>query len=504
MYLKKLVNDFRLKILCLILFVSSHFLIGQNSNQYFIESYYALLSKDKDSAIAFCNQLINSSNYGKKAFGLAGKGHIYVSKADYENAYNLFNKSTSLLEDKKVVIDKEVKGNILYLEAEFYTIKLQFDKALLLLSSALDNCNGQCSFVLENKLQSTQGRIYSISKNRLKALEINRISLKKIKEQPNFSTSYELKKEYLKELAKASSRSMNMYIVDKEKYGNYLDSTKAYTLMSREFATKNNIHIYDSYIETYFAEIEFYQDKFDTAKRYYANALEIYLKKNNQKKMAQMQFQIAECDYYLNNFNDAEATFKRQIEENVWSHYPLLDNNALCYDYLAKIYKQKGDLVKAIEYGETYITSYEEFLAEKNSSDLNVNDKMHFEERKREVKELKDENERQKKQKRIYSYVSIFLIIAFLGLTIFFIYRNKKTRQNIGRLNERIEWLQQNISKEANVSSSSSLTDENALKLIEKLKALEKEELFIDPNYGLNLVAKKLNTNSSYLSKTVK
>nr|WP_246431432.1 helix-turn-helix domain-containing protein [Winogradskyella flava] len=32
---------------------------------------------------------------------------------------------------------------------------------------------------------------------------------------------------------------------------------------------------------------------------------------------------------------------------------------------------------------------------------------------------------------------------------------------------------------------------------------LEKEELYLKPNYTLNLLAKKLNTNSTYLSETV-
>ncbi|CAM1356257.1 hypothetical protein THALO_440005 [Tenacibaculum halocynthiae] len=494
-------KSYYLKILYTLVFMSCQLLLAQYKGHDFVSKYYNLKSKDKGNPLVFCDQLINSNNYEKKAFGYAGKGYIYCLRADYKNANELFNKSTFLLDKYDTLIDREVKGNILYLMAEANNEKHKFDKALSLLSLALNTCDSQCSFILENKLRSAQGRIYSMSSNKLKALEINRISLKRLKEQPNFSTNYELKKQYLKELAKASSRYINSCFIEKKK--NHLDSTKKYTSLAKKFAIEYDIHIYDDFIEVYFADIEFYQDKFDTAIIYYKNALELFLKNNNKKRITQMHFQIAACNYYLNNLDEAEASFKNQIEQDVWSQYPLLKNKALCYDYLAKIYKQKGDLPKMITNLEAYITNSDTFSNKKNSSDLSVNNKMHIEERKLEVKKLKKEYQNQVQQKRLYSYVSIALVITILLLMAYFIYKNNKTKQNISKLNERILWLQQGISKEAIVSKSSSLTDENALKLIEKLKNLEKEALFTDSGYSLNMVAKKLNTNSSYLSKTV-
>jgi len=495
------------KLICSLILMSSMLSLAQGTNQDFMSSYFDLLSKDKNSALVFCDELINSNNFTKKAFGYAGKANIYSSKADYEKASDLFNKSKSLIEHPNSKIDQETKGNILCLQAVSYIERHNFEKALSILSNALDDCNGNCSFMLQNKLLSEQGRVYSMSRNNLKAnlksLDISREVLINIKRQSDFSTSYDLKKLYLKELCKASSRAINLYDLDKENYKSYLDSTKAYTIKAKEFATTHNISTYDGFITIYFADIDYIQNKFDTAKNYYLEALNIYLKKGSNKKVNQLRFRIAECDYKLGNFDVAEASFKKQIAENIWAQYPEIDFEAKCYDYLAEVYKQKGDLAQALVYMDAHLVSFQKYLDRKNDSDLDVNDKMHLEARKREVEELKKENEYQLRQKRLFTYISMALIVAVVLLTAFLVHKSKKTKQNINRLNERIAWLQENLSKETNVSGSSSLTDENALKLIAKLKELEKEALFTEPSYNLNMVAKRLNTNSSYLSKTV-
>lgn len=503
MILKRLTFDFKLKILCPILFIFFNLSIGQNADLDFVESYYTLLSKDKEKAISYCNELIRSKQYQKKAFGLAGKAHVNTKKAAYEKAATLFMESKAVLEKYNVKIDKEIASNILYLESSLYTEKLDFDKALTLLSAAIDRCNNECSFVLKSKLESAQARIYSMSKNKFISLQKCRTSLQRIKNHPDFATSYELRKEYLKELARASSRSTNIYITDREKYKTYLDSTAKYTLLAKDFATQNNIHDYDNFIEVYFADMEFYQDKFDSAITHYKEALQLFKAKNNNKKVAQMRYQIARCNYELGELQLAEDIFKEQLDEDIWSKYPMLDNNAYVYDYLSKIYKQRGDLETAMAYAEDYIKNYQVFLAEKNSSDLNVNDKMHFEERKREVEGFRKKEAEQAARQKMYTYALIISVIIIVSLIAFFVNRQKKTKENISKLNERLEWLQQNVSTKTNFSKSSSLSDENALKLIEKLKDLEKEELFIDPSYSLNMMAKKLHTNSSYLSKTV-
>ena len=493
----------KVKVIFLVFLTINLFADGQQGSINFIDDYYHLLSKDKDSASIYCDQLTKSSSKDKRAFGYSGKAHLYTIKSKYKIADSLFSKSEQVI---NMASDKpELISNILYLKALRYVETHEYDIALHILDNAIELCQDNCSFILDNNIYGTMGRIYSMSKNTLKAIEISRNSLERFENQPNFLIDTNLKTQYLKELARISSRTMNLYRKDTIRYKSYIDSSKIYTKKSKNFANQNHINTYDSYIEACFADIEFYKKKFNKAKKYYRTVL--YIDKNNEKskRVAQAEFKIAECDFYLDNLDDAKATFLKHIENDIWSEYQLLDYRAMCFDYLSKIYKKNGDLNKAIEYSETYLKEYKDYLAEKNDSDLNVNNKMHLESRKRELNALKKESKKQEQQKQLFLVATLVLTIIILSLVTFFLIKNKKTKKNIKQLNDRIEWLQKNTSNQEKVvkTTTSSLSDKNALELIEKLKTLEDEEFFKDPDYNLNTVAKKLQTNSTYLSKTV-
>ena len=99
------------------------------------------------------------------------------------------------------------------------------------------------------------------------------------------------------------------------------------------------------------------------------------------------------------------------------------------------------------------------------------------------------------------------LIVMLLAATVaaYFYIRHvyKLNRKKIDQLNKTIVELKTDVYKNHEPHQKSTISNANALRLIEKLKELEKEELFLQPNYTLSRVAKKLKTNSSYLSETV-
>ena len=104
---------------------------------------------------------------------------------------------------------------------------------------------------------------------------------------------------------------------------------------------------------------------------------------------------------------------------------------------------------------------------------------------------------------QIYFYLFLIALMMASFLVVYLIRTKKRDRKNIRQLNLRITQLLTDFRQKNDSSSKSALSDKNAEMLLKKLKALEEEELFLQPNYTLNLVAKKLKTNSSYLSETV-
>ena len=89
-----------------------------------------------------------------------------------------------------------------------------------------------------------------------------------------------------------------------------------------------------------------------------------------------------------------------------------------------------------------------------------------------------------------------------IGVIIFYRRLNTQRAQNLGLVKKRVQELREEVNNERKPKTSS-LTDDHAYALLEKLKALEIKELYLRPDYSLNLVARTLGTNTTYLSKTV-
>lgn len=491
----------KIKKLYILFFLFTLVAYSQKNINLYVSEYGRLVSKDLDSVIIFSEKLISTKDSELKAFGYACKAKVYSLKLKFNEADLFFEKALEELNKTTSKSKTETKANIFYLKSARYLESQELIKSVSLLNEAIDLCASNCSFIFELKLQSALGRAYSMSKKHIKALEINKRSLDKIKKALLNSTNKELKKEYVRELVKASNRTMNLYLSGKKKYKPYLDSTQKYIAKAEEYSKKYNVPNYKSYILSSNGDINFYQEKYFKAKEFYKKSIAIHIEKKHSKKEEQGLFKIAECDYYLGNYDAAEAIFLRQVDTDIWNEFQLLENGAKCYFYLFKINEQKEYATKASNYAVTYGEKIKRYYETKNENDLSINDILHYKEREKEIESYIEKHQLQKRQKRVY-FVLILILVLGLFVTYYF-YNKKKNRENISKLNLRIQELQQDIYKQNKVPKSSSLSSEEALKLIKKLKTLEREELFLQSNYTLSMVAKRLQTNSSYLSKTV-
>lgn len=490
---------------CFIFFLCSHATLSQQKPDSFISDYYRLRTKSQDSTLMLCEQLINSKDAKKRIFGFAGKAYVYAMRADYSEADVFFEKANQEIRQDKNGQNLEIRGNVNYLQALRFIESHELEQTISYVNKALVFCAEDCSDFLKIRLNSILGRAYSLSKNHIEAIEISKKSLTQIKEMSDFQTNSDLKKEYLKELVIISHRFTNFYVLDKEKNLKYLDSIRHYGRLTKEYAQKHQIIDYDGNITIIYGELNFNlpTPNYEVAKQYYEEGLEIFLIKNHKKRVAQFRFRIAEIDYYLKNFDKAERTFKKQLEDDVWSEFQLLNSGAECHFYLFKINEWRKNPEEVLYHAKKYAEKIKEHLRIKNESDMSVNEVAQYKKKEEEIKGYIDNYEQEKKQKKTYIYLLLGLFVVASSSIAYFIYVKRRDKKNISQLNERIAQLQMNVSRKNGMNKKSALSDENALKLIKKLKALEKEELFLQPNYTLNKVAKKLKTNSSYLSETV-
>ncbi len=360
-----------MKVLKTLLIFSVALMYGQQNDYSYITDYYNLRTKkNKDSVWAYTNSLINSNILNKEAFGYAARAYLYSKEGDSVNTKTYFNKSLELLQQTTLKNNTELNGNIAYLRSLYYTDIHETEQALSIINNAIELCNETCSQLLHIKLISTKGRIYSLNNNHFEALKLSKITLSKIKKLPNYNSDYIVKKEYLKELVKRIHRSINIYYSDKEIYNVFLDSSKHLLKQAKLYAKDKKISDFNVFFEGINGDINFYKSNYAVAKNYYQIYSEFF--KKNTKRKAHASFKIAECNFFLNFNKAAETTFLAQIESSIWKEYELLENEALCYLYLSKIYKQNGKTEKALNYSNQYSEILTTYLKNKSDSDIAI------------------------------------------------------------------------------------------------------------------------------------
>ncbi|MBC8757603.1 AraC family transcriptional regulator [Kordia sp. YSTF-M3] len=177
------------------------------------------------------------------------------------------------------------------------------------------------------------------------------------------------------------------------------------------------------------------------------------------------------------------------------------------YHFLQLSHTQIGNKEKASEYS---IKQYE--LDEKNDSlDISLNNRINKEHDiiplQEEITSLGDDNQKQKKRAKY-----LYAILGVLGITLigFFIWFKQKQKLNKKRFQEllvTIKKLEQPKEKTMleviATESSNPITDENALQILKDLGKFEEKKLYLRQDCTLGYVAKKLKTNTSYLSNVI-
>ncbi|MDR5591452.1 AraC family transcriptional regulator [Christiangramia sp. SM2212] len=220
---------------------------------------------------------------------------------------------------------------------------------------------------------------------------------------------------------------------------------------------------------------------------FYKDLGEVYLAKKEYKK-AQTYIQAAIDIYQV-----------KEGEEGFMDDY---------YKLLAKAYKHTGDIEKSNFYLEKYINTVAEFSKIKDT----VNQSLKLQ----EVEDFKNELSSIKEEKNLkqtylnYLFLGASIIIILLLSILLRFYRNKKKNEEkfealllkIENTNEseRITDTKDQVLEE---KSSNDIPEETRKNILEGLKKLEEKEYFLRQDCNSYNVARKINTNTSYLSKVV-
>ncbi|WP_162200419.1 helix-turn-helix domain-containing protein [Kordia jejudonensis] len=194
-----------------------------------------------------------------------------------------------------------------------------------------------------------------------------------------------------------------------------------------------------------------------------------------------------------------------QAFENVKSLQEEIDFDDFEYrevlSLLANSYEQIGNTEKALEnYRLAHSFSYTDTIQKTIRNTIHKKyDNKAIEDK---ISTLEEKTNKKTKQTRSLLIIAIGLFLALVLL--FFIYK-KRERINKQKFDELLEKLASNQQHEETFIpvNKYQISDEKIAKILEGLEKFERSKAFLKPNTSLVSVAKKLNTNTTYLSQIV-
>jgi AraC-like DNA-binding protein len=477
--------------------LNSQAILSQEYRNTFTEKY----NLSKDSAKLYSNELINSNKSSIKAFGLSSKGYILTKEGDYSTAKELFNRSFYEIDKiKNTKARLEEKLHVLNHYSYHLLAKHNIEEANKSLSEGLNLSIELDNSVMQITFKNLIGRSFSLLGLGEKAIENGIQTIKTIRSLENKLPESFYNDRLLYAYLNTGNRTLNFFLQDSIKNHTYIDSTRRYLNSATEFlklrglkpSVEKRMHILNLN-----ADILYHTKKYNEAIGYYTKSLEIVNAQNLKKRRYQIEFRIAECYFFLGEYEKSKELLDVLTQVDL-KQYKLLKNHIVIKYYYAQIFLKQGNPEKALEYTSTFNRELEDYYKKMSNlkvSTFTVNEL-------RAKKEILDQLSIEKKVNNSLSFylkIAALLIVILIFSVLFY---NKKEKK---KFKEKIKALTDytNTIRDNKEVPSIKVNEEKAKKILQKLRDIEKLELFISQEYSLNTIAKKIGSNSAYVSQVI-
>ncbi|UAB81844.1 tetratricopeptide repeat protein [Marixanthomonas sp. SCSIO 43207] len=456
---------------------------------------YSNLPKAVKASNAYINKAKKEKDKRKEWLGIEALGNSYLNHRELDNSQEQFEKALQFAEENEFdefIIRSYILGAQIQLGAP------NASKALAYLNKALAHAEKTNNDYWKENVLMFISSILQMSGEAEKAIEIKKSSIKHYKNKPLDSTFTEERKNDM--LLYSYSVLSNAYLkVDQ------VDSAKQYVaLMDNLISEKDSCKLRT--LLNARAEIYFYEKKYVSAKENFRKASQLC---NIDMPLMDLQitYDLGKVAHGQGNFQEAINLFQRGLDnyEVTPAEEGYMDDY---YKLLADSYKETGDFERANYYFEKYITSTSEFNKIKNDIKEST--------RAQEIKEFRNElesleSEKNKKETYLnYLFLGASVIILILLFFLLRFYKTKKENEAkfetlLAKINiaEKPEDIIDTKDEDLDEKNTTDVPEETKQQILDGLKKLENQEYFLKQDCNSYNVAKKINTNTSYLSKVI-
>ncbi len=401
------------------------------------------------------------------------------------------------------------------------------DKALSIGASLKDDNLILNSLQYKGKYYFDFGRYEEAMEHYLEALKVAKKIEDKVRQQVishdiglikmqtnDYEGGIELIKGILDEIQneKPYSLHINIYISLTKGYiglGEYKQA-KLFCEKGLELSEELNSDESKFYFYSFLAEIAMHDTNFEKAHELIEKSLRISENTNTlEYEIPMLYIEKGEVYYKEKKFDNAILYLLKAEKLLVKYKLDFIKQEEM-YALLAKSYKEKNDIENSLKYYEKANEVYKENDKRQGNISADIIKKY-------DLKSLKDEllaAEQSSKRTKNVLIVSIFIALTtVLSIIFFYKKREKNNQRKFEALLKSIENEKEEVEIEVEKTETKKIVqaevkeveiiDETKAKLLKKLDNFEVKQLYLSKHCSLNEVAKKLKTNTSYLSKLV-
>ncbi|MCU4187720.1 helix-turn-helix domain-containing protein [Flavobacterium sp. HXWNR29] len=209
---------------------------------------------------------------------------------------------------------------------------------------------------------------------------------------------------------------------------------------------------------------------------------------------------MADCFHHLKQVDSALFYCKKYVESYQVTKVSK-ENLLMTYNIMTQCYNEKNDTKNAYRYAQKSLELIQSIEGIKSKS-LNF---LHN----YDLNKIREESNKVIASKNYFkiSLFGILILFAVVVYSFYYYYKNQKEKHY--RFLKIIQDLKESKTSEISIlqidktelQPKQTLDEELIEKIAIGLKKLEQKETFLDPNFKLAFVAKKLNTNTAYLSQ---
>jgi AraC-like DNA-binding protein len=286
----------------------------------------------------------------------------------------------------------------------------------------------------------------------------------------------------------------------------HLDTQKAseYNKIIKQLTEKDNDKTSLLYYYLFEGKIHVFEKKYQEAQPFLAEAATLALNFKDDRNLFAIYRLQGKCFLELQEFDSAIEVLEKAKAIKVKQQFLHLERYEVL-SLLANSYERNGQRKEALLNYEEALSVVEQNKEVKNTTSKLIEVGFDINYYKNKIKELTEILSKEQQSNQLLRYAGIVLLLILLIVAYRFQTQKRKNKEKFKNLLNHIDSLEKKQQKVApkNTSTPRKISDEQAANILTALDKFEQNHGFLNSKTSLTSLAKKANTNTSYLSKII-